>query len=371
MIDWISDLLFWIVFGSILFFLRGKRIFWTVGALGLLLLFNQFFTPGFFHIQLLDGHLYGSRIDVLNQGAKVMLLSLGMVLVIATGGVDLSVGAVMAIAAAVSSRLLVTEHQPAGVAIAIALVVSVLAGAWNGMLVAGFGIQPIVATLVLMVAGRGVAQLITEGQIINFLDPTMVYLGNGHLFGLPFTLTLVLLMLLLAFFLVRRTALGLFIESVGDNDEASRYSGINARQVKFLVYTFSGLCAGLAGLVACSNIKSADANNIGLYLELDAILAVVVGGTSLQGGRFYLIGAVVGGLFIQTLTTTLYARNVSSDISPVPKALVIIAVCLFQSESFRARLSRSVRPPGRILKPLASRTPQNLSTVTPHDSRES
>jgi len=224
---------------------------------------------------------------------------------------------------------------------------------------------------VLMVAGRGVAQLITEGQIINFLDPTMVYLGNGHLFALPFTLTLVLVMLLLAFFLVRRTALGLFIESVGDNEEASRYSGINARQVKFLVYTFSGLCAGLAGLVACSNIKSADANNIGLYLELDAILAVVVGGTSLQGGRFYLIGAVVGGLFIQTLTTTLYARNVSSDISPVPKALVIIVVCLFQSESFRTRIARFVRPSGRILKPLGSRSPQNLSTVTPHDSRES
>ncbi len=247
MINWVSDLLFWIFFAAILYSLRRQRIFWTVGALALLLLFNQFFTPGFFHIQLLNGHFYGSRIDVLNQGAKVMLLSLGMVLVIATGGVDLSVGAVMAISAAVSSRLLVTEHQPAGVAIAAALVISVLAGAWNGLLVAGFGIQPIIATLVLMVAGRGIAQLITEGQIINFLDPTMVYLGNGHLFALPFTLTLVLVMLVLTLFLVRRTALGLFIESVGDNYEASRYSGINAKQVKFLVYTFSGFCAGLAG----------------------------------------------------------------------------------------------------------------------------
>ena len=169
MINWLSDLLFWVIFGAILYSLRRQRIFWTVGALALLLLFNQFFTPGFFHIQLLDGHFYGSRIDVLNQGAKVMLLSLGMVLVIATGGVDLSVGAVMAIAAAVSSRLLVTQNQPAGVAIAAALVISVLAGAWNGLLVAGFGIQPIIATLVLMVAGRGIAQLITEGQIINFL----------------------------------------------------------------------------------------------------------------------------------------------------------------------------------------------------------
>ena len=368
MIEGFSDLLFWIVFGAILFSLRRQRIFWTVGALALLLLFNQFFTPGFFHIQVLDGHLYGSRLDVLNQGAKVMLLSLGMVLVIATGGVDLSVGAVMAIAAAVSSRLLETEHLPAGVAIAAGLVVSVLAGAWNGLLVAGLGIQPIVATLVLMVAGRGVAQLITEGQIINFHDPTMVFLGNGHLFGLPFTLTLVLVMLLIAHFLVRRTALGLFIESVGDNDEASLYSGINAKQVKFLVYTFSGLCAGLAGLVACSNIRSADANNIGLYLELDAILAVVVGGTSLQGGRFYLVGAVVGGLFIQTLTTTLYARNVSSDISPVPKALVIIAVCLLQSESFRNRLAQRLRPLTRILKPLTSRLPHHPVPNARHET---
>src|SRR5208337_4555864 len=130
----------------------------------------------------------------------------------------------------VSSRLLVSEHQPALIAVTVALFISLAAGLWNGMLVAGFGIQPIVATLVLMVAGRGIAQLITEGQIINFLDPTMVYIGNGHLFALPFTVTLVLVMLVLALFLVRRTALGLFIESVGDNYEASRYSGVNAIQ---------------------------------------------------------------------------------------------------------------------------------------------
>src|SRR5258708_26745598 len=119
----------------------------------------------------------------------------------------------------------------------------------------------------------------------------MVYLGNGHLFALPFTLTLGVVMLIIALFFVRRTALGLFIESVGDNDEASRYSGINAKQVKFLVYTFSGLCAGLAGLVACSNIKSADANNIGLYLELHAILAVVSGSASPLEVRLSLLGA--------------------------------------------------------------------------------
>jgi simple sugar transport system permease protein len=202
------------------------------------------------------------------------------------------------------------------------------------------GIQPIIATLVLIVAGRGIAQLITEGQIITFNDPTMVFVGNGHFLSLPITLTIVLAMLLVTYLLVRRTALGLFIESVGDNDRASRYSGINARQVKFFVYTFGGLCAGLAGLVATSNIKGADANNIGLYLELDAILAVVVGGTSLSGGRFYLFGVVVGAFFIQTLTTTLYARNVSADIAPVPKALVIIAVFLLQSDKVRSPFAR-------------------------------
>lgn len=334
------DALFWLAFAALLYLLRRQRILWPLVTLGLLLLFNQWFTPGFFRLQILEGHLYGSRIDVLNQGAKVMLLALGMVLVIATGGVDLSVGAVMAIAAAVAARLVVTSSFPPAVAIAAAVGASLLAGAWNGLLVAGFGVQPIVATLILMVAGRGIAQLITEGQIINFSDPLMVFLGNGHLFGLPFTLSLVLAMLLLTHLLVRRTALGLFIESVGDNDRASRYSGISARQVKFFVYTFSGFCAGLAGLIASSNIKSADANNVGLYLELDAILAVVVGGTSLAGGRFYLVGAVIGALFIQTLTTTLYARNVSADVSPVPKALVIIGVCLLQSEPVRERLSR-------------------------------
>jgi ribose/xylose/arabinose/galactoside ABC-type transport system permease subunit len=120
--------------------------------------------------------------------------------------------------------------------------------------------------------------------------------------------------------------------------------------------------------VACSNIKSADANNIGLYLELDAILAVVVGGTSLQGGRFYLVGAVVGALFIQTLTTTLYARNVSSDVSPVPKALVIIAVCLFQSDVFRSRTARLFRPLDRMLKPFSSRLPNKLFTAPRHNA---
>src|SRR5205823_732388 len=137
--------------------------------------------------------------------------------------------------------------------------------------------------------------------------------------------------------LTRKTAIGLFIESVGDNQIASTYSGVHAGRVKFMVYVFSGCCAGLAGLVAASNIKCADSNHAGLFLELDAILAAVVGGTSLTGGRFYLTGAIVGALFIQTLTTTMYMRDVSADVAPVPKALAILIVCLLQSPVLRSK----------------------------------
>lgn len=316
---------------------------WPVAGLALLLLYNLLFTQGFFHLEFREGHLYGTLIDILNHGSQVILLSLGMALVIATSGVDLSVGAVMAIAGAVAAQMINMPNMPLAVVIAGALAAGVACGCWNGMLVTVFRIQPIVATLILMVAGRGVAQLITDGQIITFTNPGLTFIGNGHFLALPFPTVLALGTLAMTVLLTRKTALGLFIESVGDNATASTFSGVNANRIKFLVYTFSGLCAGLAGLVAASNIKCADANHAGLFLELDAILAVVVGGTSLMGGRFYLVGAVVGALFIQTLTTTMYMRNVSADVAPVPKALAIIAVCLLQSPLFRQRLTSAFK----------------------------
>lgn len=341
------------------------KLLWPMLALGLLLLFNLAFTPNFFHVEIRDGRLYGTLIDILNHGSKVMLLALGMTLVIATGGIDLSVGAVMAIAGAVAAKMVVSDgvcfSVPASVAadlgvpnlagtwhwplvgfpaaVAAALGVSVLAGTWNGLLVGALRIQPMVATLILMVAGRGVAQLITDGQIITFTDPRLVFLGNGGFLGLPFPILIVALMLLVTSLLTRKTALGLFIESVGDNQTACHYAGLRPREVKFLAYTFAGLCAGMAGLVAASNIRGADSNHAGLSLELDAILAVVVGGTALTGGRFYLLGSMVGALLIQTLTTTMYMRDVSADVAPVPKAMVIVAVCLLQSPAFRQKVT--------------------------------
>jgi len=336
----IGHVIFWLVYAAILFVWRKQRIFWPLLALALLLLFNQIFTPGFFDLEIRDGRLFGSRIDILQQSTKVMLLALGMALVIGTGGVDLSVGAIMAVAGAVMAQLVVMHQCSPTVAILAALGVALAAGALNGLLVASFGIQPIVATLILMVAGRGIAQLISDGQAIPFSNETLSFIGSGYFLGLPFALTIVLIMLGITCLFTRKTALGLFIESVGDNDTASRFSGINARLVKFCVYIFCGLCAGIAGIVSTSNISRADANYTGLYLELDAILAVVIGGTALTGGRFYLVGSLVGALLIQTLTTTMYARNVSADIAPVPKALVIIAVCLLQSEKVRRFFAR-------------------------------
>ena len=318
--------------------LRG--LLWPALALGLLLGFNAAFTPGFCHFEIHDGHLYGSLIDVLKQGSPVMLVGLGMTLVIATRGVDLSVGAVTAIAGSVAATLLTQHHSGLLPMIAATLALSLALGAWNGLLVAGAGIQPIVATLILMVAGRGIAQLLSAGQIITVEDPGFTFLAGGFVLGLPFPAVLVAVTALLTAVLVRWTAIGLSIEAGGGNEIASRYAGVPVARTKLFVYAFCGLCAGIAGLIKAADIKAADANNAGLYLELDAILAVVLGGTSLDGGRFTLVGSHLGALIIQTLNTTILTRGVHVEYTLIVKALVVLAVCLLQSERFRATLTR-------------------------------
>lgn len=324
-----------------------SQIIWALAALVLLLVFNALFTPGFFELEIKSGALYGSLIDILNHGSRTMLLALGMCLVIATGGVDLSVGAIMAIAGAIAVEILcIPNIDPTWglvLSLSAAILASLACGAWNGALVTMFRIQPIVATLILMVSGRGVAQLITEGQIPLTTHPGFVYIGNGKLLGLPFPVTIVAVMCLLTWLLTRKTALGLFIESVGDNEKASYFAGLNAGVVKFSVYVFCGFCAGLAGLIYASNIRAADSNNAGMFMELDAIIAVVVGGTALTGGRFNLLGAIIGALLIQTLTTTLYMRDVSPPVIPVYKSLVVLAVCLIRSPVFRAQMLSPLR----------------------------
>ncbi|MDR2740330.1 MAG: ABC transporter permease [Treponema sp.] len=321
-----------------------SKVFSALIVLALLLLFNLFFTKNFFVITIHDGHLFGTLIDILNRGAPLMLLSMGMTLVIAsTGGTDLSVGAIIAITAAMVSRLIggnlvmadgvqtyITE-TPMFLAIIISLAVAMALGLWNGVLVTYGKIQPIVATLVLMVAGRGIAQLITSGQIITIYYGPFFFVGGGWFLGLPFAIFIAAFVFLIAQVFTRKTSLGLFIATVGGNANASRYAGINEKAVKLFAFVFSGFCAGVAGLIICSNVKSADANNAGLNTELDAILAAVIGGTNMAGGKFSLTGSLIGALLIQTLTTTIYAFGVPPEVSLVVKALVVVLVCFLQS----------------------------------------
>lgn len=327
-----------------------SRLFLPFLVLALILVFDFLFIPGFFRIENREGNLYGSVIDILRNGSTVSLLAIGMTLVIATGGVDLSVGAVMAIAASVAGILMnpsalrnevffVTDpyytYQPLAVVIAVSLLVAVVCGLWNGALVAVMKIQPMVATLVLMIAGRGIAQLITNGLRVQITYRPFAYLGQGWIV-MPFSLYLVAAVLLLVWLLTRKTAIGLFIESVGINARSSFVSGIQARNIKLLVYTICGLCAGIAGLVACSNVRTSDSNNIGMFTELDAILAAVIGGTSMSGGRFSLPASVVGALAMQAVTQSMYAIGVPAFALTAIKAVVVIVVILLFSEQARA-----------------------------------
>jgi simple sugar transport system permease protein len=316
-----------------------NRLLWPLLALAVLLLANVVYKHDFFSVTMKDGHLFGSLIDILNRAAPLVLISIGMTFVIATKGIDLSVGSIVSISGAMAC-LFINQHEAASLstlagAVGAALLLAVLAGAWNGMLVSWIGIQPIVATLILMVAGRGVAQLITSGQIITISSKPYSFIGAGYLFGLPFSIFIIAFVFAAASILSRRTAIGLFIESVGSNPTASRLAGVRAYSVLFIVYVLCALLSGIAGIVLSSNVSSADGNNAGLWYELDAVLAVVIGGNSLNGGRFNLTGTLLGALIIQTLTTSIYSMGVPPEITLVVKAIVVLIVCLIQSDSFR------------------------------------
>ena len=311
-------------------------------ALAAVLLVNWALFPGFFTITWQDGRFFGSLIDVLNRGAPVAILAIGMTMVIATKGVDLSVGAVMAISGATAATL-VTNGVPAPTAVLAALATGLLCGLWNGILVTVLEIQPIIATLVLMVAGRGLAQLITEGYIVTFSDPLLIFIGTGSFLGFPMPVIIAAVLMVAATLIVRRTALGLLIEAVGVNRSAARFAGLKASTLLLIVYTFAGFCAAVSGLIVAGDIRGADANNAGLWLELDAILAVVIGGTSLMGGRFSIPMAVLGAMIIQAMNTGILISGFSPEFNLVVKSAVIIVILVLQSP-LSARLFR--RLPG-------------------------
>jgi simple sugar transport system permease protein len=340
---------------------RDSQIFWPLVAWLLILIFNAIVSPGFFKLGIIEDPVYGKRlygnlVDIFNNGAPLMLVAIGMTLVIATGGVDLSVGAVIAISAAMGAVLinpalgneLITNeiltrnatNTPLPIIILANLAAGTLCGLWNGFLVSRVRIQPMVATLILMVAGRGIAQLITNGQIMTIYYTPYFWFGNGFILGLPVSIYIVAFVLFLAWVLVRKTAIGLFIESVGINAKSTFYSGINEQNVKLLAYTFCGFCGAIAGLILSSYVHSADGNNNGLNYELDAILAVVMGGTLMTGGRFSMLASVIGAVVIWTFTVTVYSLGVPANALLAAKAVLVLLVILLYSDYSRRFMNR-------------------------------
>ncbi|MBB3913112.1 ABC transporter permease [Rhizobium fabae] len=319
-------------------------------ALVVILLLNFITSPQFFNVVVQNGRLYGSLIDVLNRGAPVALLAIGMTLVIATKGIDLSVGAVIAICGAVAASSIVAGSS-VSYTIFLTLAIGLACGVWNGFLVAVLNIQPIIATLVLMVAGRGIAQLITEGAILTFNNDGLTFFGSGSMALLPMPVVIWLLVGLLVILLVRRTALGMLIEAVGINRRASTLSGIQTPVLLMAVYMLSGLCASIAGIIVAADIKGADANNAGLWLELDAILAVVVGGNSLLGGRFSILGSLIGAMIIQAVNTGILSSGFPPEFNLIIKAVIIIVILVIQSPAVQSLAVFASRRQGVMEQP--------------------
>ena len=322
-----------------------KRIMWPLGALFFLIIVNTASRPTFLKIEVLDGKLYGSLMDILRNSAPLMLVSLAMCLIIATRGIDLSVGAQMAISGAVALTIIKNSSTPDSLgtvlgAIAMGVLITVLFGVWNGFLVTVLKIQPIIATLVLLIAGRGIALLITSGFITTINSSPYKSIAQGYVRGFPMQFLIALAVIIVVALLVRRTALGVLTEAIGINPAASRLAGIRSRGIVWSLYALSGLLAGLAGILYSSNIMAADANAAGLDIELDAILAVVLGGTSLAGGKFSLGGTVVGVYIIQTLVSTVTYLGIPSNGVPVFKAIVVILVVISQAPMVRKWLRR-------------------------------
>jgi galactofuranose transport system permease protein len=231
-------------------------------------------------------------------------------------------------------------NTPLWLVVVVTMVAGTLCGLWNGMLVSRAKISPMVATLILMVAGRGIAQLIERGQIMTVYYTPYFWFGNGFILGLPVSLYIVAIVYLLAWLLVRKTSIGLFIESVGLNSKSTYYSGISEKNIKLFAYTFCGFCGAIAGLILGSYIHAVDANNIGLNYELDAIFAVVIGGTLMSGGRFSLLASIIGALIIWTFTITMYTFGVPANALLAGRAVLVLVVILLYSDYARILMNK-------------------------------
>ena len=335
--------------------LMRNQIFIPVAALLILIIFNLIADPGFFKISMVlsssgDSVLSGNVITILNNGSELVILAIGMTLVTAaSGGQDISVGANIAIAGSVMLRVLCGNagprpgnmQAPIILAFVIGCLVAMLFGAFNGMLVAYFKIQPMVATLILFTAGRSIGAWINNNQLPIISDPEFGYFGN-FIPGVPIptpvfiaVACVVVIMLALKF-----TTLGLYTQSVGINSYSSRLNGINPSFVKFITYVILGACVAVAALIKVSRISSINYSVIAKDIEMDAILAVALGGNALSGGKFNMWGSILGAYVIQFLTTTLYKFNVASDALPAYKAIVVIILVVTSAPVVREKMKK-------------------------------
>lgn len=300
----------------------------TLAALLLLVAFNALVTPNFLAVQTLYVNL--------TQVATIAIVALGMTLVIASGGIDLSVGAVMALSGALAPLIFLADWGASaggfGLATAIgaALLAALLCGLFNGWLINAFGIQPIVATLVLFIAGRGIAQVLTNGNLQTFDNPAFEFIGTGRIAGLPFQALLAVVLALVLAWVVSETVYGRYLLALGGNAKAARLAGVPVRRVRLATYGLCSLLAGVAGLVVSAINSASDANQTGLLMELDAIAAAVVGGAVLAGGRAPLIGALIGASIIQLVKYTLLANGVHDAVALIAKAAIIVGAVYLQ-----------------------------------------
>jgi len=330
--------------GSMLRKLLKSRLFFSLALLFILILQNIITTPDFFKITITNGLISGYIPNILDQASTLVIVTLGMTLVTAVaGGQDISVGSMMAIAASCCGLLLNgseyrTEifHNPYSLALIVGLVGGALCGAFNGFMVAFLKIQPMIASLILYTSGRSIAKIITHGQTVYVMNPVFKYLGV-QIPGVPLRTTIIITaaMIMLVALAVKATSLGIFIESIGVNSSAAHLVGLSSTTIKFMTFVICGILAGAAGLVGSSGVGSVNAGELGLGIELDAILAVALGGNMLGGGKFSIAGSVIGAYTIQAITITLYAMNVRADQLYVFKAVIIVVIIVVSSDAFK------------------------------------
>ncbi len=330
-----------------------RQIFIPIAALLLLAIFNLIMDPSFYKISLGynsvgDPVLSGYLITILDYGSELAILAIGMTLVTAaTGGQDISVGAGIAIAGSVILKVLCgnnsrpeTLQAPIIVAFLVSCLVAMLFGAFNGTLVAYFKIQPMVATLILFTAGRSIAAWINNNELPIISEPSFGYFG-GFIPGIPIPTPFFIAVacMIVISLVLRFTTLGLYVQAVGINESSSKLNGLNPAVIKFLTFVILGLCVAVAGLIKVSRLSSINYSVIAKDIEMDAILAVALGGNALSGGKFNMTASILGAYVIQFLTTTLYKFNVQSDALPAYKAIVVIALVISSTPVVREYFS--------------------------------